>query len=288
MTGARWVRPVALTLVASLVCVLLGFWQLERRATRLATIAVVEAGFDADPQSFSRVLGPPGSTFDDVDEYTPVRVRGVYDEQGTLLVRNRPLEGTYGYYVLVPLELRGDDAGTTLLVNRGWIPSGASGRAPDSVPRPPGEEVEATVRLRAPEPGDGRQAPEGQVQRVDLAGSVTDALLGEEGVGDGSRLETRAYGQLAAEDPRPSDAPLLLPEPDTDPGPHLGYSVQWFVFAGGMWVLLVVHVRRTLRDERDGDAGPAAGHPRVPHGQRSRRRADEEAEDALLDAAEQR
>ena len=36
----------------------------------------------------------------------------------TLLVRNRPFEGTYGYEVLVPFI---DASGATVLVDRGWV-----------------------------------------------------------------------------------------------------------------------------------------------------------------------
>ncbi len=287
MTGSRWVRPVALTLVASAVCVLLGFWQLDRRETKLAKIAVVESNWDAGPRPWGAVLGGAQDAFVDVDEYTPLAVQGTYVEEGTLLVRNRPLDGTYGYYVLVPLVLDDEGAGTTLMVNRGWVPSGASGREPDSVPAPPDGSVSAVVRLRAPEPGDGREAPAGQVQRIDLSGSVGAALADRTPRETTTGLETRAYGQLATENPRPSAAPALLPEPDPDPGPHLGYSLQWFVFAAGMWALLAVHVRRTRGDEAARISG-APSPTSVAEERRRRRRVDEEAEDAVLDAAEAR
>ncbi len=284
MIDGRWVKAVAVTLLASVVCVLLGFWQLDRRETKQAKIAVVEGHWDAPPLALDDALGEPGEPFRDVDEYSPAAVRGTYDEASTLLVRNRPLDGTYGYYVLVPLVLAGEDAGRTLLVNRGWIPSGSSGREPDTVPSPPGGTVEARVRLRAPEPADGRDAPRGQVQRIDLSGSVSAALSAEE-PGSASGLVERAYGLLASEEPRPQTSPVILPRPDADPGPHLGYSIQWFVFAAGMWGLLAVHVRRSRGEGRAVASGlPSAGEQRT----RSRRRVDEDAEDAALDAVEQR
>lgn len=285
MIDGRWVKAVALTLVASAVCVLLGFWQLDRRETKQAKIAVVEGNWDAPPLALDEALGVTGEPFRDVDEYRPATVTGTYDEGATLLVRNRPLDGTYGYFVLVPLVLTGEDTGRTLVVNRGWIPSGASGRAPDSVPASPSGTVDAIVRLRAPEPGDGRDAPQGQVQRIELAGSVSAAVSAEEPDGVPG-LVTRAYGLLASEEPRPQTSPVLLPRPDADPGPHLGYSIQWFVFAAGMWALLTVHVRRTRGEERAVASGLPSPSLAAGGRHRTRRRVDEDAEDALLDAVE--
>ena len=278
-------RAVALTLVASVACVLLGFWQLDRREGKLEKIAVVAGNWDAAPRSLGDVLPPARARLGERQEYTPVAVSGTYDPAGTLLVRNRPQDGVYGYYVLVPLRLD-DAAGTVLVVNRGWIPPGEDGAAPDEVPAPPEGVVDVVARLRAPEAADGRSAPPGQVQRIDVGGTVRRALAAEDVVDGG--LVTAAYGQLASESPTPARAPLAVPEPDADPGPHLGYSVQWFVFAAGMWVLLAVQVRRRRAEEEAAAAGRPSPASAARERARARRRVDEDAEDALLDAAERR
>ena len=56
--------------------------------------------------------------------------------------------------------------------------------------------------------------------------------------------------QLTESDPPPGEVPIILPPPDTDEGPHLGYAFQWFIFAtvGAVgWPLLL---RKTAQDER--------------------------------------
>ncbi len=278
----RWWRPVALTLVVSLGCVLLGLWQLDRREGKLARIAQVTANYDTPPVALPLAL--PGAVLAPGAEYTPVAVTGTYAPQATLLVRNRPLGGVFGYLVLVPLRLDAASGGGALLVDRGWIPQGDDGSRPDAVPDPPSGPVSVVARLRPPEPGDDRGAPTGQVTRIDLTGSVS-AALGDAG------LRTGAYGQLVTEDPRPPVAPALPPRPQADEGPHLGYSLQWFVFAAGLWGFLAVHVRRTRRDEQapPDPADPAAGaDAERRRAARARRRRDEDAEDAALDAAEAR
>ena len=278
-------RAVALTLVASVGCVLLGFWQLDRREGKLEKIAVVAGNWDAAPRSLPDVLPPGRTRLGERQEYTPVAVSGTYEPSGTLLVRNRPQGGVYGYYVLVPLRLD-DAAGTVLVVNRGWIPPGEDGAAPDEVPAPPGGVVDVTARLRAPEAADGRSAPPGQVQRIDVGGTVARAPA-PEGAVEGD-LVTGAYGQLVSESPSPALAPVTVPEPDADPGPHLGYSVQWFVFAAGMWVLLAVQVRRRRAEQEAEAAGAPSPAALARQRARARHRVDEDVEDALLDAAERR
>ena len=286
MSGRRWYRAVALTLVASVVCVLLGLWQLDRREGRLASIAVVQGNWDAAPRALRDVLAGSGARLGRTQEYTPVAVTGRYEPSRTLLVRNRPQDGVFGYYVLVPLRLDAASGGGVLMVNRGWIPPGEDGAAPDDVPAPPSGEVRDVVRLRPPEAPDGRGAPRGQVQRIDVGGTVRRAVAAEGGVGGG--LVTAAYGQLVSESPGPARAPVPVPEPDADPGPHLGYSVQWFVFAAGMWGLLAVQVRRSRAEEEAAAAGLPSPASAARERARARRRVDEDAEDALLDAAERR
>jgi cytochrome oxidase assembly protein ShyY1 len=175
-----------------------------------------------------------------------VRVRGTYLADRTLLVRNRPLDGVYGYEVLVPLRT----AGGLFVVDRGWIPGGETASRPDSVPAPPEGEVEVTARLRPAEPADDRRPPAGQVYRIDL--TAIQGLLGEP--------VYQAYGVLAAESPAPSSAPQALPEPSGDLGPHLSYAVQWVGFALTAYVVLVVAAVRES-DRRRAATALARGEP---------------------------
>lgn len=262
----RWLGGLALAVVLAAVCVLLGTWQWDRREQAAARDAPVVANYEAAPVPADEVL--TGELADGVlaeaAEWTPVTARGTYLADETLLVRNRPLNGQPGYHVLVPLRLA---SGETLLVDRGWVPTGATGQAPDVVPPPPTGEVELVARLRSPEPPAEREAPRGQLHRIDTR-QIASILAGEDVV-------LSAYAVLASERPAPESAPVLLPRPQTSEGPHLSYSLQWFVFAAGVFVAYGVLARRTARDLR---AAPAP-RPR-------RRVTAEEEEDALVDAAE--
>lgn len=271
----RWLGAFGLALVLAAGCVFLGDWQWDRHEQRLARNALVTGNYDRPPQALDAVLGGDATRLPPGTEWTPVRLTGRYLSDATVLLRNRPLDGRPGYHALVPFET-GD--GVVLWLDRGWLPIGATGSAPDDVPAPPPGEVTVTARLRPSEPESRRSAPAGQAHTITpdaLAGTLAGALP----AGGGATVVTGAYGVLGAEQPAPADAPLLLPEPEIDEGPHLSYALQWFVFALGALVGFGVLIRRTAADGA-GAAEEAAPSARV----RRRRPSAEEEEDALVDA----
>ena len=288
MSGRRWYRAVALTLVASVACVLLGFWQLDRREGKLARIAVVEGNWDAAPRALPDVLAPSGARLAGTQEYTPVAVTGTYERSSTVLVRNRPQDGVFGYYVLVPLRLDPASGGGVLVVNRGLDPPRA-GRGRSG--RRAGATVGRRERRGAPaSPRGGRRARrprEGQVQRIDVGGTVRRAVAAEGGVD----------GDLVSGGLRP--AGLGVPEP--------GARARARARAGrrprsppGLLGAVVRLRRRDVGAARGAGAaqprrggggrrGPALARLSAARERaRARRRVDEDAEDALLDAAERR
>jgi cytochrome oxidase assembly protein ShyY1 len=287
-----WVRAAAVAVLLSVAFVLLGRWQWGRHEGRVAVAGRIDHNYDAAPVDVQALLPDPTAPLAAPDEWRPVHVVGTYLPDRSVLVRNRPLDGVYGYEVVVPF--RPADGKPLLLVDRGWIPAGASGARPDAVPPPPSGTVTVVARLRPTEPPDDRTPPPGQEVHIDvprITAPVVDAL--------GAPAVTRAYGVLATEDPRPAAVPSLLPRPDGDLGPHLAYAVQWWAAALVVYVLLVVYAGkeagRRAGSEGTGGGRAADGRPapvprpgvRVPGWEaRSRRRGltDEEWED-LADAA---
>ncbi|NAZ84264.1 SURF1 family protein, partial [Kineococcus sp. R8] len=237
----RWLRGLALAVAVAVVCCLLGQWQWHRRQERLARNAPLIGNYDAAPVAVDAVLPADGRALRLADAWTPVRATGSYDAAATVLVRNRPRDEQTGYEVLVPLRLAD---GSSLLVDRGWLPAGSASAAPDEVPAPPGGEVTVVVRLRPFEPARSATVPAGQVASI-ARGAVTAAAAAE-----GDRALRGGYGVLAAETPAAADAPLPALRPDVDEGPHLAYTVQWFGFAVTALVVWVVAGRRELEARR--------------------------------------
>lgn len=240
----RWLGGLAVAVVFALACVLLAQWQLDRRVQRAERNAAVLENYDSAAVALEEALptlqGPAGLAAEPAPEeqWTPVRLTGRYDAGATVLVRNRPQSDTNGYQVAVPFDttLPGGAAVRVLLV-RGWVPAGTGAEGPSSVPEPPGGTVEVTARLRTGESPATRTAPDGQTYRLHLP-----TLLGGDAL-------TGAYGVVATEDGAPPAGMAMLDRPDTDPGPHLAYGVQWYLFALAGLVIWGVLARRHGQDD---------------------------------------
>ncbi|GAA1733813.1 hypothetical protein GCM10009809_31460 [Isoptericola hypogeus] len=293
-TRRQWITLGLAAVLLAALCVLAAFWQWHRYTDREAQIDLVEANYAAEPVPLGDVVPAAGSTLAGDDVWHPAVATGTYRPQDTVLLRNRPVGGKPGFHVLVPFETTaGDGSRLVLVVDRGFVPLGEDASSPSSVPAPPEGDVEVVLTMRADEPASGRGAPAGQVQAIS-----TDQVLaaGADGAAWADGATAGAYGQLRSEDPAPATTLGALPEPDTDPGSHLSYTVQWCIFALGAVGGYVVLWRRETRPvtvtagdllaaggpDPDPDGTPGAG---VRARRAPRRRVDEDYEDALLDAA---
>ncbi|UJP38844.1 SURF1 family cytochrome oxidase biogenesis protein [Cellulomonas palmilytica] len=279
-------RAVVLVLVGVLVavaCTFLGRWQWHRHEWRDARIATVERNYDATPVPLADVLPSTDAALADDDEWSQVRVVGTYLPDATVLLRNRPVGGTPAYHVLVPFRVA--PTGGVLVVDRGWVPTGADASADVDVPPPPAGEVVLVARVRQAESATDRGAPAGSVQAIHPAQVMTAAGLADEPVFTG------AFGQSVTEEPAATSTLGALPAPDLDPGSHLSYAFQWWAFALGGLVGFTWLARRELVEERDGTGAPFAPGPGTapaapvrPARPRRREGRAEAEEDALIDA----
>jgi len=140
----RAALPLAAAILAAVLFVALGVWQVERRAWKLDLIARVDARVHAAP------VDPPAIWNAGVAreaEYRHVRVTGRFLHDRETLVRALTERGG-GFWVLTPLRT----AGSTILVNRGFVPPDRKAAAS----RPAGQvegAVTVTGLLRLSEPG---------------------------------------------------------------------------------------------------------------------------------------
>ena len=239
----KWINWIALVLVFTIACGFLANWQFSRREARLASIALVKKNFDASPVGLAAVTN--GSEFNiPADTWRPVKVTGHYLPEKTLLVRNRPNNGTGGFEELVPFL---SDSGEICYVSRGWIPTGERQNYPDKVPLPTTHSTTIVARVVAEEPILDRGAPKGQLASINITLANKQTGL-ENAISSG-------YMRLASELPQVSEKLQAMPDPAIEEGNNLSYAVQWIIFALMAIVALIWRVRRDRMIE--------AGNPKV-------------------------
>lgn len=273
LRSRRWAGYVALVVLFSIICALLGQWQFARRAQARAEIDRIDANYSAPARPVAEVLPQRDVYDDDANKWQTVSVTGEYLDE-VMLVRNRPNAQSVGFNMLAMLR---SDAGEVLVVDRGWIPAGSTPDTPGVILPPPEGTVTVTARLKGSEPMiSGRERSGNTVATINLP--QLEQIVDEP-------LYTGAYGLLETESV-PAEAGALPAKPERDEGPHLSYALQWYVFIVMAWIGLAYaarqeyrslnpHSERTLREDRK------RREKRIRRGP-----SDAEEEDAIIDAAE--
>lgn len=223
----RWQGFTALVVVVIIAFGLLSRWQWSRAEEKR-----IEQ--QAQAASTAAPISPPLSAAP--EEFTAVQFSGTYLPETTRLVRQRPLEGRNGFWVMEQLLT---DEGS-IWVLRGWVASGA--RAGDSpIPEsPPGGTVMVTGVAR---PLDDGPALSQSDRRGLPADQVTEISAGQLPPADASNW----YVQLSVSEP---DEPLMVvPLIEPDDLQNISYAIQWLLFAAvaiGGWFFFL---RREAKEE---------------------------------------
>ena len=234
--GTRTFAPrpftTLLTIVLIAMLIALGRWQLRRAEEKRALFDAFAAGADA---TLLIELRTPRAS-----RYRHVEASGRYDGSRQVLIDNMVNERGAGYFVITPFELEG---GGWVLVNRGWVPLGASRAerpaiAVDGSPR--------RIRGRADNlPSPGIQMGEARALKPPypvVAQFPTHAAVAQ-------LLAETAWtpaADLVLLDPAEPDGYLRgWAAPGFPPLRHVGYAMQWFALALALIVIyLAVNFRR--------------------------------------------
>jgi surfeit locus 1 family protein len=232
---------VAATLVVVAGCVALGGWQLRRGQEKQVLLETFAHGTatSVELQGLLTVAGLP--------RYQHVRANGSYDTNRQVLLDNMPSQaGKPGYRVLTPFRRDGSD--TLLLVDRGWVPLGASRSVLPAVSVSPGHRTVSGRLDTLPEPGvrvgeAGVPGDRGwpRVLNFPRQQDVEQAL--------GERVESR----ILLLDPAAPDGFERAWRPAMRFGPerHLGYAIQWYALALAVLVAFIALSLRRLDGAAD-------------------------------------
>jgi surfeit locus 1 family protein len=220
-----------LTAVLIVMLISLGRWQLRRADEKRVLFDSFAAGTGA---TRSIELETPR-----LPRYQHIELSGHYDPARQILIDNMVNAGRAGYFVITPFSLSG---GGWVLVNRGWVPLGASRAERPAIP------VAGDLRRlqgrcdNLPSPGiqlgtKATLAPPYPVVAAFPTHSELATLLGE--------TSWTQAADLVLLDPGEADGYVRnWAAPGFPPLRHVAYAVQWFGLA---LTLLVIYVVTNLR-----------------------------------------
>lgn len=243
----RWWGINLFVVLAIPFCVFMGSWQLGRFEDR------VQGHKDASAQSTANEKAAPRplDSLLPVDQKTSGKratATGHYGKQ--FLVPDRELDGRTGFYVVTLLRTEGG-AGRALPVVRGWVPGAASAAKAPAAPR---GEVTVTGALQASEsPGSGGAPaagglPAGQLGAISAASLVN--LVPYDVYDAWVTLDKAGSGMTAVPATAPQGSGL-----DLKAFQNLGYTGEWFVFAGFVVFMWFRLLRREAEFARDAALG---------------------------------
>ena len=232
----KWLvlHVVVLALVVTMIN--LGLWQLRRLHERQSFNSEVRAQLAQAPQPLDALLvadsDPTGL------EWRQVSATGTYEPSAQILIRDRSLNSIPGFNVVTPLRLAD---GTFLIVVRGWVPGDVT-----TAPAAPSGTISLTGRLRVSqvrrhswEKADPDNGVLDTMNRVDIA------RIDQQVAGTAQTM----YVEAATSDPA-DESVTAIPTPELSDGPHLSYTVQWFLFTLAALAGWVIAVRRHIAGER--------------------------------------
>ncbi|MFB6717553.1 MULTISPECIES: SURF1 family protein [unclassified Streptomyces] len=242
----RWWGINLFVVLAIPFCIFMGTWQLGRFEDRVQTHDAAEK----QPAPGTRAAKPIDDLLpvDTVTSGRPATATGRYADQ--FLVPGRKLDDKSGFYVLNMLRT---DGGKALPVVRGWLP-GRPGHT--AVPAAPTGEVTVTGDLQASENAgttgvdSSGGLPPGQLGMISAASLVNlvpydvyDAWV--------TLQDTDATGSLRPVPAAAAQGTGL----DLKAFQNLGYTGEWFVFAGFVLFMWFRLVRREAEAARDLELG---------------------------------
>jgi surfeit locus 1 family protein len=232
----KWILTTILVVIGAAVCARLGIWQLDRLKQRRAFNAHVYA-----MQALPALELPTDAAIQDM-EYRTVHASGTYDFQNEIALRNQSYQDQYGYHLVTPLKLSNGDA---VLVDRGWIPAdgnstpaewqqydSAAAATVDGIIRS-SQETAGFGGVSDPTPAPGQQ-------RLDFWIYVNIPRIA-------GQLPYRILPVYIQQNPDATRTQPPIPyqeELDLSEGPHQGYAIQWFSFAGLLLLGYPFYVRR--------------------------------------------
>lgn len=226
---------VILTIMAIVIFMNLGFWQLSRADEKQSKHEQLEQFAKQPP-----VLLPASIVKLEEYEYRDVEVKGEFVNEKTIYLDNKTYQGRAGYHVITPLRI--SNSTIHVAINRGWLATGH-----DRSILPPVTEINGEVQIT------------GTVVSPNIKTFVLSDKQIENQVWNSFSLEK--YQQSVGLKMQPllilqkskDDDELIKDWHKTESGAskNIGYAVQWFSLAiTTIIIFIVLNVKRRNKEEQ--------------------------------------
>lgn len=249
--GRRYLVWLAVATAFAIACWFLSQWQLSRLDEVRNANSLITRNYDQAPVSLRDLAEP--ENFDTENSYRRVVLKGVYASGGSVLIRNRPLNGQPGFEQFAPfLTAEGD----LVYVDRGWYPTGNKQDLPDQMQSLDSgcQPIEIIAHVRSAEPDSKRDYPSGQVGKASPQEAARNAKVQfDPNCGLAKVTYLSVYLSLESETPALAGAnpPAANQRPQLSEGNHLSYAMQWVLFALMAFIALFYMVRQELLLKRE-------------------------------------
>jgi surfeit locus 1 family protein len=270
------VAGTVLLALAVVFFVRLGFWQLARHDERRELNTAVAARLEAPPIQAAVALE---DTTDLV--FRVAAAGGTWDTERSIILPGRSYRGVPGVHLITPLLL--DGRNYAVLVNRGWVPAADAATIDVLDFDEPGHVALRGLVLPFPGAAESlaqRAAPSAReatgfrrvwfivdedALRAQFPYRLLPALLQE--LPETEAVPGTGLGRSTGLGAGPGPGrryPARLDPPPMNPGPHLGYALQWFSFAIIGVVGWIALARRGRGPSRVAPDVPAPRPPQPP------------------------
>lgn len=210
----------------------LGTWQLERLQWKEGLIAQRQAALHAAPVALPSSLEAARAL-----EFHPVRAEGEFLNAHELYLNAQSLRGDPGFHVITPLRLAD---GSTLLVDRGFVPTDRQAPATRQAGEPQGH-VSVTGLLRLSPASRGWFTPDNEPQRNSWFSIDLPAMAKVAGV-----PRILPFYIDADATPNPGGWPEGGQTITDLPNNHLQYAITWYALALALIVIYIRFARRRV------------------------------------------
>jgi surfeit locus 1 family protein len=217
----KWWLTTLFVIAGVAVLIKLGFWQLDRLAQKRAFNAHVAAVWKQEPFDLDANQLP-----NDLEqlEYRRVKVEGQFDYAHQIILANQSYGDAPGSIVVTPLQM---PDGRTILVARGWLPTGEDDPSRISQYNDPVDASIIGLIQKSQMLPNGKPPTPPQTAQTKWYELNIDAIQPQMPY----KLQPAFILQLPEENRKSSQLPVRSEPLTLDEGEHFSYAIQWYSFS---------------------------------------------------------